>query len=593
MPEPALPRVFVIGQPMTGGTLVRHLFEANGHLWRHHLDGRLAEDIAYSEAAGQPPLRRWGRAQGFSGLHCTHRKHLPPLEAWRSFRYLHRHFPEAYFIHTHRDPAEWVAERYFAENGAARDLAAWHRGVGPAALPEIWLAELARHRAGCASYFAGNPRYIDINISSQSIDILCEKLSDTFDLQPPDDMPDLYTDPNLIRRVLEQMEQPEPDSTLPKPDTDFADRVARHCLGTQGRSGPPKALSTSAVQWRADTPERFFSRDGAQIGMLRSGGRVLLAQGEGKYERAQAALDEMARHGGLDSAPHETKPPIWVDMMDARYAGSQGRRAAPHNTVVYNRREGAENLILWPLPGYHSLAPRGAPCGYPRDDIAFADKADTCAWRGNMTGRMIPELTPEHASDAPELQTVYALRDRALALTSKASEQVTPHDWDALIADFDCTPRYRTLRRFANHPDFDLGFVLRGDWKRLASSPLFADFVRPKVPATWFHDYRYVLSLSGNDTGSNFLMAAASNSVVLKEDDGWELFYTEAFKAWVHYIPLARGAQDVAEKLAWARANPRACADMAHAATALYDAFAAPANRAAILERIIAGLRAG
>ena len=572
MPDDTLPRVFLIGLPMTAGPVFKQLFEANGYLWRHRQGGKLACDIAYSKATGDAPLRPWSKAIGFSGLDRTDRQHLPPIEAWRDFRYLHAHFPDAYFINPHGDPADWVARRYFTQTGTTRDIAAWHLGVTEDALPEIWLEDLAHHRAECAEYFAGSSRFIDLNMETQGIEYACRVLSDHFDLSVEADMGHTTGTHDQIKAVLTRMENPQPQPVPARGDSLFADKVAEHCIGTKAHSGPARALGQTAVQW-SDTG--FTDREGAPVGLVldttENSGHVLLAEGQDRFERSQGTLDEFARHGGT--------PPVWVDMMDARFVGSKGKRNAPHNTLAYNRRTGASNLVLWPLPGYHTLAPRGAPGGYPVDDIAFAEKADTCAWLGNMTGRMVPALSPEDT----DLKTAYALRD--LANTFKPNA-----DWQPLMDEFMRISRYNVVKTYHADPDFVLGFVLRGDWKPLARSPIFDGLTHPEMPLTWFHRHRYVLSLSGNDTGSNFLMAAASHSVILKEEDGWELFYTDAFKAWTHYIPLESGALDLAEKLAWAKANPQACMAMAQSATALYDAFAAPANRKAILERIIAGL---
>lgn len=569
MPDDTLPRVFVIGLPMTGGAEFKRLFEANGYLWRHRQGGKLACDIAYCKATGTAPLRPWGKAVGFSGLDRTDRQHLPPIEAWREFRYLHSHFPDAYFINPHGDPADWVARRFFAQSGTTRDIAAWHRGVTEDALPELWLEDLARHREEAAQYFAGNARFIDLNMDADGIVVAIKMLSNHFDLTVPPEATPATCTPDQIREVLSHMENPKRQPAAASADPLFADHVALHCLGTKGHDGPARALSQTAVRWSDDG---FTDREGAPVGMVRDANRMFLSEAEDRYERSQATLDEFIRHGGA--------PPVWVDMMDARFVGSQGKRNAPRGTLAYNRRTGASNLVLWPLPGYHTLAPRGAPGSYPVDDIAFADKADTCAWLGNMTGRMVPALSP----DNKDLKTAYALRDRANTLS-------LDDDWGTLINDFMCIPRYNVVRTFHADPGFALGFVLRGEWKPLASSPVFKGLTQPEQPLTWFHQHRYVLSLSGNDTGSNFLMAAASNSVILKEEDGWELFYTDAFKAWTHYIPLEQGAVDLPDKLAWAKANPAVCAAMATSATALYDAFAAPANRKAILDRIVAGLK--
>jgi len=45
------------------------------------------------------------------------------------FRYLAECFPRARFILNDRDPADWIASRYFWRDGRFRALEAWHRGV--------------------------------------------------------------------------------------------------------------------------------------------------------------------------------------------------------------------------------------------------------------------------------------------------------------------------------------------------------------------------------------------------------------------------------------------------------------------------------
>ena len=74
---------------------------------------------------------------------------------------------------------------------------------------------------------------------------------------------------------------------------------------------------------------------------------------------------------------------------------------------------------------------------------------------------------------------------------------------------------------------------------------------------SWQRQFRYILSMRGNDTGSNFIPALDSNSVVLREEDGWELFYSAAIRAWEHYIPLAPLLSDLDEKAGLGAGQPR------------------------------------
>ncbi|MDB4054207.1 glycosyl transferase family 90 [Octadecabacter sp.] len=327
-------------------------------------------------------------------------------------------------------------------------------------------------------------------------------------------------------------------------------------------------MSASAITWHRDGA--ITDRMAAPVAMTRDKGPFLLHPDADAFERAQGTLNELTSHGA--------KPPLHIHMMDARFLGTPKRRNPPRRTVAYNRRVGAENLTLRPLPGYHTLAPRGAIGGFPTDAIPFENKEDRVVWLGNMTGRMMDTLTPEGRT----LRVVYNIRDHAKGLSKNSPE------WDDVADDLMCVPRYNIVKTYRDHPDFEVGFVLRVRWKKLAASPAFDGLCHPKQSRTWFQKFRYILSLSGNDTGSNFLSAASSNALILMKEDGWELFYTDAFKPSVHYVPLENGAQDVVEKLTWARANPDKCKAMSDAATGLYDQFASPENRAAILTQIAA-----
>lgn len=157
------PLVFDIGLPFSGSEVLAALFTANDYVWHHHKSGKLAQDIAYAQAAGKTPLRPWAEAVGFSGLYAMDKRHLPHIRVQDIYRALHAQFPDAYFVHTHRDPADWVATRFWAEDGEHQMHAAWHAQIHEADLPAHWMAEQADHARDVSGYFAGNPRFIDFN----------------------------------------------------------------------------------------------------------------------------------------------------------------------------------------------------------------------------------------------------------------------------------------------------------------------------------------------------------------------------------------------------------------------------------------------
>jgi hypothetical protein len=152
--------------------------------------------------------------------------------------------------------------------------------------------------------------------------------------------------------------------------------------------------------------------------------------------------------------------------------------------------------------------------------------------------------------------------------------------------------RYNLVVKHLSSPTVDAFLTLLDTQKTAQNSPLISPLCKPREPLEWFFQSKYILSLSGTDTGSNFLMAANSNSITLKEEDGWELFYTAEFKPWQHYIPLALGATDLDEKLEWAKSHPKYCQEMSKAAQAVCAQFAAPQNRDLYLSLVLEGLDA-
>ncbi len=564
MPTPA-PLVFDIGLPYSGSDVLEALFVANGYKWRHHMSGKIAQDIAYALAAGTPMLAPWAGATGFSGLYSMANRHLPHIRVQEIYRGLHEAFPDAFFVHTHRDPADWVALRYLAQDGEHKTESAWHAGIEIADLPAHWLAEQQHHAKDVARYFEGNTRFLDFNCTTQHAEKLIEFLRTEITLDVERKPQPLGVSAEDIRQVVDDVNNASEPYPPSRADMIFVRQVSDFCKQTKGPPGNGKSLSRSAVNWHSDNS--FTARRGDPPRIALGKGGFVMPPDENK--RVEGTLNELSAHGA--------QPPLQIDMLDARFMGSDGYGIAPRKTVVYNRRKNAPNLTLWPLPGYHTLAPRGAVGGFPIDDVPFPEKSDRCVWLGNMTGRMSAVLTPE---ERPR-RGVYKIRDDAYA---------TDPDWDNIIADLACVPRYRVVATHRGDPDFDVGFVLAPKWKRLAQSPAFKGLTSPRQTRTWFHQFKYILSLSGNDTGSNFLSAAASNSLILKEEDGWELFYTDAFKPWIHYVPLIEGALDIREKLSWARANPDRCEHMVQAATDMYDRFANPNNRAAYLRAIASDL---
>ncbi len=362
---------------------------------------------------------------------------------------------------------------------------------------------------------------------------------------------------------------------MDEPDTEFCLRVATHCLGTRAALSAPeqrKHFGYAFTQW--DGARALLDRFGQpQPLAFLDDGQIVPTVLERKFQRIAATLNEIKSYG--HSAP------LRLDMQDAR---PYGTACAPVDwpTITYNRRETAQNLVLWPLVDYHSPGTRAYMHQTPIDPIPFAQKSDIARWRGALAGQ------PNHA-----LRPQAGPRRFAADMLAEISPQSTKAELRALHEELMGVTRYHLVFTHLNDPDIDAFLTLGSHQNTARNSALLAPLCKPREPLEWFFQSKYILSLSGTDTGSNFLMAANSNAVTLKEEDGWALFYTGEFKPWVHYIPLKRGAADLTEKLDWAKAHPQACLDMSAAAQALCAQFAAPQNRDLYLSLILEGLGGG
>lgn len=544
------------------------LFRRNGHPAVCHDGGRLAEDILFSKAAGSEPLRLWPGTALFCGLYRDAPHWRPPLQAWRQFEWLAGRFPQARFILTLRRSEDWIRDRLTRDGGSAARCHAHHHGCDPADLPGIWETDWHAHLAAVDAFFGTDPRLIRVDLDRETPAGLAARLDARLPMPDPgwqqDWFPKAEGRPADLAGLLTKPPAEQVDETL-------ADQVAAFCLrGIQPGPVQNGGLSEYFSIWdggacvidRHGAPRRIAVRDGIAVS---APGRHF------KIIRAEGVINDALRLGRA--------MPLRIDMEDSRWFGSpQGvPLAAP--TLCHNRRQGAKNAVLWPLPDQHSIGLPGFDPDAAPDPIPWEDKLDRVAWRGMISGsERTGGVKPGPASHV-------FLRQLAEAGGDPARRQAA---WDRLCN----TNRLAFVRQWFGHPDFDLGVVMAWGWRDFARDPLLARYCTPRQDRSFFHRFRYQLCLTGYDHGSNFIGAIDGQSVLLKEEDGWEVFYSSRFQPWKHYIPLERHCTDIAEKLAWARENPHECKAMSAAARAEAAALRKPATRRAIMARILDGLAA-
>lgn len=559
------PLFFDISPDGCGEEHLAQMFRRRGHRTVCHDRGRLAEDILFAHAAGADPLAAWPDTVLFAGLyrHAPHWR--PPLEAWRCFAWLADRFPQARFIATLCDPDDWIADRLSRDGGAVARCHAHHHGCDIADLPRRWAADWHDHMAAITAFFGDQPRLIRRDLARITADDIASILGPDLHGIEPSPPPPIASIPRSDTRT----------PTLRRVHATATDRrhakdVAAFCLrGLAPATGPEGGFSEYFSLW--DGARTVTDRNGARRRMALCDGIALSAPGRHfKILRAEGVINDVLRLGRAQ--------PLRIDMEDSRWFGSPQGEPLAAPVLCHNRRAGARNAVLWPLPDQHSIGLPGFDDAAP-DLVPWEDKRDQVVWRGMISGSEVTgAIRPGPASHVFLRHLADAGDDAAARLAA----------WNRLCR----TNRLAFVRRWWGHPDFDLGVVMAWGYRDMARDPLLAPYCVPRRDRTFFHRFRYQLCLTGYDHGSNFLQAIDGQSVLLKEEDGWEVFYSGRFQPWKHYIPLARYCGDIAEKLAWARDNPQACKAMAAAARSEAALLRHPGTRRAILMRILDGLAA-
>lgn len=263
-------------------------------------------------------------------------------------------------------------------------------------------------------------------------------------------------------------------------------------------------------------------------------------------------------------------------MEDSRWMGSPQGDPVDQPVLCHNRRAGARNAVLWPLPDQHSIGLPGFDPSAAPDDIPFDAKIDRLVWRGMISGSEMRDGVKPGPAAHVWLTRLAEAPDIAAAEAA----------WDGLCR----TNRMAFIRRYFDHPDFDIGVVMGWGFRTFAQHPLLAPWCRRREGRGFFHRFRYQLCMTGYDHGSNFISSLDSRAVLLAEEDGWQVFYSGRFRPWEHYIPVARYLTDIQDKLAWARAHPAECRAISRRARAEAAHLRDPAARPALMRLILDGI---
>ncbi|WP_187792632.1 glycosyl transferase family 90 [Paracoccus amoyensis] len=361
-------KFFQIGFNKCGTTFIAKLFQMNGIPTLHWLEGRLAEDIAYSKLVGRQPLKPWADSiTAFTDMESVRYLNMPVVEAFKEFEFLDKSYPGSVFLLNTRDVEDWVISRYMHRDGTYARAYAQILGVGLIDLADIWADAWNDHIAACRSYFAGRAEFVEIDIDHADPGDYRDALAPWFDLPncpPRSGRNRAQVRRNYLIKLDRMLNAKPPERDMPAEDRDaLADRLALAAapaliqLGAGGVSPRSDLFAVFDV-----TAGQVIDRNGRQLPFRqdRDGWYHLDPVRRDLLPLASAVNDiaQVVRHGTYHLDMSSTLP--------------------DHDrpTIAPIRRADARNVFLWPAAWTHRLGNNGYLGDPDRDETPWADKLD-------------------------------------------------------------------------------------------------------------------------------------------------------------------------------------------------------------------------
>ncbi|GGF61234.1 hypothetical protein GCM10011402_11480 [Paracoccus acridae] len=549
-------KFFQIGFNKCGTTFIAKLFQMNGYPAIHWAEGALAEDIAWSKLTGVKPLQPWADTVAFTDMESVRYLNMPIVEAFKEFRFLDESHPGSVFLLNTRRIEDWVISRYMHRGGSYARAYAQIRGVAVADLADLWAAEWEAHLADCRAYFADRAEFVEIDIDQATPGDYRDALAPWFDLRTCPPRPGAGARSRregylagLSRMLTTPRTVDAPDSRAVSAD------IVRSALPTRVSPEGTAPSAGSIVDL-----DRGEVRDGGgkMLPVRRApDGFFYAAPGSPRLLRIATMANDMAQAADRGSYVIETQP---------GFSGGTGPVLAP------SRRTGAANVFLWPMPWIHRLGNYGYLGRPDRLDPPWAEKLDRAVFRGDLSGHVITK-------DGQPLRPLHQVVTDVLA--------------GGPAADLRDATRVALVLRHQGSADIDAGLTPDARGARALDRAGLAHLIAARKGDDFLLSHRYLICPGATSGAEDFLPLANSNSVVLLEEDGWEIFARGAFQPWQHYIPLRPGAGDLPDRLAWARAHPGICQQISARARALCAVLADPKARREQLAAILRAYRSG
>jgi len=235
-----------------------------------------------------------------------------------------------------------------------------------------------------------------------------------------------------------------------------------------------------------------------------------------------------------------------VNLFPTFGDGSQGANNVPH--IAHSRPVGYDNVILWPLQGYQTIASSNYGMSIHQYDIPWDEKISIPVWRGSSTGMSIYNRTSDEIRALGTKPSIWKHK-QSTELRQKAN-------------------RLQLVQQYLEHPTINVGFSGFCQMDNYAKQALTdRHFKKDRKHFTELLNYKFLIVVEGNDYPSQLPWALHSNSLVLTPPAVFENIIFRSLQPWVHFVPLSVDFSDLEEKLEWCRINDKRCKEISQKAT--------------------------